>query len=331
MKTNNYFIKQVRSKTFLIIGLVIFIISLVLGGFLYYALKDQEAVFLDKVTSDFEYAKVEVALLDQYFASEKTDTVERKYYLAYDKNNIPYVVVLDDENYKLLKDIQDYSLSEEETDAPTPIVIYGDSQIIPDEAYEYLYDFINTEEEIISLADLKTRVGKYYLNTYYDPSEDSTFVIIIFSVFAGVGLLFMSTYFIKIAKLRKTLEEDSERIEKISNDLETHQGIHNKKCKTFMTSDYIVSYNNAIKIIDIKNIIWVYPFEIRQNGLVTNKTIYVVTKDGKSNIFASVNALSNNNNASFQELYQELMNRTPNALHGYSKENQEKAREMYRK
>ena len=332
MKDTNYFVKEISSKKNLIIGVVIIILSVLLGVVSYFVVRNPEAIFLDKVEGDYEYAKVEVALLDRYFASEKTDSVEKKYYLAYDKHNRPYVVVLDEENYNLLKEIQDYSLSDEEKDAPTPVIIYGDSQSIPDEAYQYLHEFINTgEDEDVSMEDMKNAVGKYYLNTYYNPHEDIMFVMVFWSIFIFFGLVLVISYFIRIAKLKKTLVKDREIIDKISQDLEMNSGTHNKRCKIFMNNNYIVSYHNEIKIIDIKNIIWLYPFEIRQNGIVTNKTIYVITNEGKSNIFVSINTLSKKNKIAFEEVYQELMNRTPNALHGYSKENQEKAKEMYKR
>ena len=37
------------------------------------------------------------------------------------------------------------------------------------------------------------------------------------------------------------------------------------------------------------------------------------------------------NKAFFEELYQDIINKVPNVLAGYSKENMEKAKEMYKK
>ena len=89
---------------------------------------------------------------------------------------------------------------------------------------------------------------------------------------------------------------------------------------------------------------WVYPFITKQNGITTSKSIYVVTNNGKSNVVAVVNTWGKKNKASFEELYQDIIhsnfkkyhlqdiiNKVPNVLAGYSKENMEKAKEMYKK
>lgn len=69
---------------------------------------------------------------------------------------------------------------------------------------------------------------------------------------------------------------------------------------------------------------WVYPFITKQNGITTSKSIYVVTNNGKSNVIAVVNTWGKKNKASYEELYQDIINKVPNVLVGYSKENMEK-------
>ena len=330
----NEFIKKINSKKLLVVGLIITIVSIAFGTLFYFMLRGQEAVYLDKVEGTYEYAKVDVSLLDNYFASEKTDTDEKKYYLAYDIHELPYIIVLNDENYELLKDIQDYSLNPDKSNvsAPAPVTVYGNSAQIPEEAYKYLKEFLNTgEEDTVSLEEIKNAVGSYYLDTYYNPNEDVTFWVIIWSIFGGLGLILIITYFIRFMKTKQKLSISGYKIENIINDVNQGAGTHNAICKVFLTNKYVASYATSLKIIEIKDIIWIYPFEIRQNGLVTNKSIYVITNNGKSNVLVSVSYIGKKRRLAYEEVYQELMNRTPNALHGYSKENQEKAKEMYKR
>lgn len=55
------------------------------------------------------------------------------------------------------------------------------------------------------------------------------------------------------------------------------------------------------------------------------------SNNGKSNVVAVVNTWGKKNKAFFEELYQDIINKVPNVLAGYSKENMEKAKEMYKK
>ena len=54
-------------------------------------------------------------------------------------------------------------------------------------------------------------------------------------------------------------------------------------------------------------------------------------KNGKANIVANISAWGREKQNAYDELYQELISKLPDALHGYSKENKEKAKEMYKK
>ena len=125
--------------------------------------------------------------------------------------------------------------------------------------------------------------------------------------------------------------KNGRELEKIEEDVKSGKGIHNKKCKVYLTDRYLLSYAGGVKLIELNDIVWVYPFITKQNGITTSKSIYVVTNNGKSNVVAVVNTWGKKNKASFEELYQDIINKVPNVLVGYSKENMEKAKEMYKK
>ena len=77
-------------------------------------------------------------------------------------------------------------------------------------------------------------------------------------------------------------------------------------------------------------IVWIYPHEYRYNGSLSQKSIFVVTKNSKAHKLATVSA-SKKNLVMFDELYNTFLNRMPNVLSGYTKENKEKAKELYQK
>ena len=75
------FVKKVYCKALLVIGIIICLLGILIGGLFYWALSNQDAVYLDRVTEELTYAKVDVDLLDDYFA-------------IYQVNNVLVVIVI---------------------------------------------------------------------------------------------------------------------------------------------------------------------------------------------------------------------------------------------
>ena len=324
------FVKKVYSKALLVIGIIICAVGISMGGIFYWALSNQEAIYLDRVTEELTYAKVDVDLLDDYFATQKVDTKVLKYYLAYDNQNKPYVVVLDDIHLNSLKDIQDYSLGITDI-KPEVLTIYGQSKKIEDEAYELLKDYLSDDEYTYSTEQIKAAVGDYYLDTYYNPDEDINIMLMLSGIITVVGLVFIIIYVVKIKNSKRLLEKYGDKIEKIINDVDNGKAIHNKICKVFLGDDYIISYDTELNVIEVKDLLWIYQFVIRQRGIVTNKILYSVNKLGKSITIANINPISHKQNKALEELYQDMMNMYPDILYGYTKENKDKVKELTKK
>lgn len=327
------FIKKIYSKSLLVIGIIICLFGILVGSIAYLGINNQDAIFFDRVNDDYAYSKMNVYMLDEYFAYEKTDTDIYKYYVAYDEANRPFIVVLNEDNLNNLKDIQDYSLGVSNNDTrPNAVTIYGESKKIDEDIYKYLQEYINNEAETnYSVDDIKNIVGDYYLDTYYNSSEDMNFIIGLNIFIIVIGGLFILVYVLRINKNKKIMINNKDIIEKVMDDVNNNKGIYSKLCKVFLTKDYIITYNAGLKIINTKDIIWVYEFVMKQNGISTNKVLYGINKLGKSNIIASINPLNKKKNNALEELYQDMMNMIPGIMYGYSKENQDKVKEMVKK
>lgn len=223
-------------------------------------------------------------------------------------------------------------MSETEIEKPNPVMVYGNVSKSDTEVFKYLQEFLKDEDgNTYTIDELKSVVGENYLDTTWDNKEEGIFALILFGVFSLSGLILIIVYFVRNKKSKKILEEYGRELEKIEEDVKSGKGIHNKKCKVYLTDRYLLSYAGGVKLIELNDIVWVYPFITKQNGITTSKSIYVVTNNGKSNVVAVVNTWGKKNKASFEELYQDIINKVPNVLAGYSKENMEKAKEMYKK
>ena len=319
-------------KSMLVIGIILFVVFMGLGLLIYSGEVNAEYEVLTKNTSENVYAKLNVSLLDSAFATETLDGKEKDYYIAFDENDNPFIIVLDKSGLESLRKIQEYTLSETEIEKPNPVMVYGNVSKSDTEVFKYLQEFLKDEDgNTYTIDELKSVVGENYLDTTWDNKEEGIFALILFGVFSLSGLILIIVYFVRNKKSKKILEEYERELEKIEEDVKSGKGIHNKKCKVYLTDRYLLSYAGGVILIELNDIVWVYPFITKQNGITTSKSIYVVTNNGKSNVVAVVNTWGKKNKASFEELYQDIINKVPNVLVGYSKENMEKAKEMYKK
>lgn len=177
---------------------------------------------------------------------------------------------------------------------------------------------------------MKSTVGEIYLDTSWKKSEQAISFLILFGLFSLSGIALMITYFVRNKKYKKMILEHTKELEKVESDIRNGSGIHSKECHVYLTDNYILSYGSGVKLIELKDIVWIYPFITRQRGIVTNKSLYVITNDKKTNVIALVNAMSKKNKSAFDELYQNIINRVPDVLIGYSKENKELVKEKYK-
>ena len=82
-------------KSMLVIGIILFVVFMGLGLLIYSGEVNAEYEVLTKNTSGNVYAKLNVSLLDSAFATETLDGKEKDYYIAFDENDNPFIIVLD--------------------------------------------------------------------------------------------------------------------------------------------------------------------------------------------------------------------------------------------
>ena len=162
-------------------GIILFVLFMGIGLLLYFDEANAEFVKLSNKTGEGVYAKVNVSLLDSAFATETVDNKKRDYYLAFDEDNNPYVVMLDSDAKDALHKVQEYTLSETEMDKPDAVTIYGYTVKSDTEIYKYLQEFLTDEDgNTYSIDTLKSTVGEVYLDTSWKNSEQAISSLILF-------------------------------------------------------------------------------------------------------------------------------------------------------
>lgn len=321
-------------KTLLIWGIILIVLFLGLGYMIYDEEKNAEFVPFDKTVKEETYATLNVDLLDQKFAIETIDSEKRNYYLTYDENSYPHVVMLTNEVFNSLKKINDYTLSDGDVKKPDSITIKGKTRKLDEDAYKFLEEYLNEgveEEDKISLERIKQVVGDNYLDTSFDNEEEGITSLIIFGCFSLIGVILIIIYLVKSSNYKKAMKDYGYIVEKFKEEYEKGKVLSYKANGIYLTNEYILTLNKGLKIYNLKDIVWIYRIKQKNTGITVSESLCIVTNDGKSNIITTSPALGMKKKESFEEIYQDIINKLPNALVGYTTENRKKAKEMYKK
>ena len=318
--------KMTKPRRFiLIIGIIIVTFGLFGGGILSYFISQEEPTNLSEVTEEGVFSKIDVELVTSYFATLTTDSSLEKYYFV-TEDGYTYIAKIDDDTFASLKENHDYNYSTDpDAVAPDSVTIVGESELIPDEIKNFAIEYFRDSEGLdINEENFNNLIYPYLIDTYITKTDTIIDIAIVFGVITVVGLILIMVYMNRQTKTKKSISKYQSSLKTIEEELESSTTIHNEICKVYLTENYLISYNDGLKIIELKSISWLYPYEYRRNGVVTNRSICIYTSDKQKYMIGNINAWGKNKDSAYNEMYQLLLEKTPDALHGYSKENKEK-------
>lgn len=330
MEKRSEFEKSLKTGKWLLIVIAFLLCSaLVTCGSSFFLEKEKEPISLvDAKVGDYSY--VDVKIMSDYFATNDYTGKEHKTYFVWDEKYI-YIVDLNDESREKLNEIYDYSYnSKEEENIPDSVRIIGTAKTIPSDMREITINQYNKMfgSEKLTSANFQDYLGTVYLDTYEKPMDEP-----LISCMAAIPQLFVALIlFIIFYSTRRRTKKNITRLgdewDSVLQEVDSSDCIHYKKAKIYLTRSYLISYQNGLEVFNYENIVWVYPHEYRYNGRVNQKSMFIVLKNSKARKLATVNA-SKKNLIMFDEMYESFLNRVPNVLSGYTKENKEKAKELY--
>ena len=318
--------KMTKPRRFiLIIGIIIVIFGLFGGGILSYFISQEEPTNLSEVTEEGVFFFFVVELVTSYFATLTTDSSLEKYYFVME-DGYTYIAKIDDDTFASLKENHDYNYSTDpDAVAPESVTIVGESELIPDEIKNFAIEYFRDSEGLdITEENFNNLIYPYLIDTYVTKTDTIIDIAIAFGVITVVGLILIMVYMNRHTKTKKSISKYQNSLKIIEEELESSTTIHNEICKVYLTENYLISYNDGLKIIELAEISWLYPYENRHNGVVTNRSICIYTRDKQKHMIGNINNWGKNKDAAYNKLYQLLLEKTPDALHGYSKENKEK-------
>ena len=251
------------------------------------------------------------------------DNADAKYYFIQDDNYI-YVAYMDQETSNRLSDDSLYTDNKSER-------LIGISTLVSKDVKEIAVDTYNKifPDNPITTADYNNYFGAVYLDMTSSDTEVAfmqyflcflTFVIGIFYVFFGL----ISTYRFK-KNIKKMTFDD---IRAIDTETLSKEAFYYEKMHLYLTSSYIVLMNGTFKVIPYADIIWLYPFEQRVNGIKSSQSIMVVTKDGKTTTVLTVPTITKNRLEIYDEIFNTVAHQNDDMVIGYTDENSKYVREQ---
>lgn len=264
---------------------------------------------------------VEVSEKPYVFAYYPGDNTGKFYFLM-DKEFM-YVGFLSEKKFKEL-DVD--SINE------NPVTVKGVTKKIPSDikklALEAYNEAVDKENKITS-----SEFGDYFGLIYLDETEmDYMQVILILVGVIGwfAGLCGTISQLIVVHRLKKTIKKfDETEWETINKEMESDDAFYYKNAKLALTKTYLIDFAGGFKPIKYRDILWMYRYEYRYNGIKTQMSIILYTEDKKRHVVAALPGYTKKSKEVNQEIMETIMKKNEKMLVGYTKENRNRMKEEY--
>lgn len=312
-------------KALIICSVVCLLLTVVIGVWMFtiktgnYESVTMNSAILSGNTED-TYASINANVTPYVFA-EYDDTTD-KYYLVMDENNLMYIVFLSVGDY--------YELDKDDIEQ-NPIMITGTTKKIPNDVKTLAIDAYNelTGEKILNTTNFEDYLGAIYLDTTSQPT-DIELQIYLITITGVLTIVFLAIALVNKRKTNKRINSfTSNEWKLIEEELEKEETIHYKKLNLYLTENYIVSLANGIEIFSYNDILWMYPFVLKQYGITTSKSIIIRTKDKMKYKIATINNFSKKSKDDYSEIMNFIYNKNQKIAIGFSKENKQQMKDLY--
>lgn len=319
--TNKNVQKEYRGKVItLVIGLVLLVISFVCQ------LWEQKTI---------DDANKKMTDLHSIIAS-KGDKTEKKAYMdaqtipykfaVYDDTTDSYYIVFDNKYmYIVYMTTADFDKLNKKDIEKNPIRIEGVTKQTTKDIKELAIDTYNEgaeAEEKLTLADFNNYFGEVYLDlTVTDNAVASIPVACsLLTLIFGIIIFIIGLY--GVLNFRRAIKKlDATMIDDLNNEMEDKEAFYYQRAHLYLTRNYIINFGGSFRVIPYKDILWMYKFEQRTNGIKTAQALKVLTNTGKTYAVANMDIVTKKSKAIFEEIWETIYNKNNKIVLGYTKEN----------
>lgn len=258
-------------------------------------------------------------------------------FAVYEDTSDAYYFVMDDKYmYVVYMTTADYYKLNKEDIKANPVKVEGITKKTPDDikklAIETYNEAMENEKDKLAISDFDNYFGSIYLDMALSNDSIGDFEYLMGVIFGVLGLIMFIIFIIYRVSYKKGIKKlDSSEITKIDMEMNDPEAFYYEKAHLFLTKNYIINFAGLFNVINYKDIIWIYPFVMRTNGIKTSQSIMVVTKDGKAKKVADIDVFTKGKKEIFDEIFNTIASKNDKIIIGYDKESQMKAKEELKK
>lgn len=326
--TNPNILKEKKRLTRnVLLSILLLIVAIALAAFGYYMVEQAKANTkpLNDIIVEQDGGKEEqIATIDvhtkPYLFAEETDST------------YAYFIVTDDE-FMYIAYMGKYNELTSKTDLKeNPVTITGGTKLIPKEIKEYALEAYNQgleEEEKLTMADFNSYFGAVYLDISATGMDDIGFIPYFCAFVCGLlGLILFATAITQKIKFSSNIKKmDEATIETLDNEMNSSEAFYYERIHLFLTNRYVINFKGSFRVIEYQDIIWMYSMIYRTNGIKTNQSIKVMTKDGKTHEIAAIDIATKAKKEMYEEIWNTIIAKNNHIVLGFTKEAQQEAKE----
>ncbi len=260
---------------------------------------------------------------------------EKPYVFAYyPGDNTGKFYFLMDEEFMYIGFLSEKKFKELDVDSITEnhVTVKGMTKKIPSDikklALEAYNEAVEKDQKLTS-----SEFGEYFGLIYLDETETDYVQVILILIgmigwFAGVVGVIAQT--IMIIRLKRTIKKfDEKEWEIINSELEAEDAFYYKNAKLALTKNYVIDFAGGFKPYKYRDILWMYKYEYRYNGINTQLSIILYTEDKKRHVVAQLPGYTKKSKEVNKEIMESIMSKNEKMLVGYTKENRNRMKEEY--
>ena len=310
--------------------IITIILVLMTIGFIVWAVIDSQKeyptpkylndVIMEGKNEEGVYSCVSVTAIPYVFAETSTSEMENKYYFIRDDNYF-YIAYLD---YKTFSSLNHESIED------NPVAICGVTSLIKSDIKHLAIEVYNRdmESEVVNDSNFNNYFGGIYLDVVADVNDIT--VQICLAIITGVFAIIIGAITIVFkTKTKKFIKNvPAEEWQQINNEIESSDTKYYKQAKIYLTKNYLIDFSNCLYAVKYSDIVWLYPYELRQNGITTAKNLIVFDKSFTKHTVAGIGSLGKKNKQIFEEITNEILSKNKDIIWGFNSESKEKFKEL---
>lgn len=244
------------------------------------------------------------------------DDTTDSYYIVFDEKYM-YITYMTEEQFEDLNNEDIYE---------NPIRIEGITKTTTNDvkeiAIEAYNDNMENEEDKLTIDDFENYFGSIYLDMTVSTSSVADIYLLIFVLLLFIGVIYLLVAIIQLIKFNSGIKKtDETQIDELDNEMNKDSAFYYEKAHLYLTDNYIINFGGTFRVIKYQDILWMYPFEQRVNGIKTAQSIRVLVNNGKTYTIASIELITKKKKEVFNEIFNTILSKNNQMLVGYTNEN----------